>query len=1411
MDWTGALGTSDSGLSELALGVAGEPESGTSVDAGLASGAGAALGASIRIEPRAGLDTGTGTALDATVSLSADTSVNAELASGSGAAAGPSANVSPNTGLASGTGAALDATASTVANLFFSVVDDVSVGSVALAEDFNRTVGGDSWGAGSLGTWTKEGSTTLSVNGSEAVSAGSGIMENTVPIPAAFLDAALWTASMRFLVPETGDHTVALEFFEDTFTSYAAAGYTVFAAGDDLVAAFSGDDNSGLIQIPFNRGEWGILTVQYNRLTGRVRSKVWNDGDPEPGWQAEWIDADMVAPVSPEVDKFSIFRNSTTGTARFDWVEISAESDVVARSVVLTREVVEELETEDFVLPLVAEAGGVEGDIPTGYMPPLAAPIDDNDTTLTVTYPPRPRPDVPFVVAINGEEVAVTAISPDGLTWTIERGHGGTTPASHSAGSIARPALVNIRVDGVLISSDVDYRRSRFTTGANGQPGVAEIWVRDLDRAHAFVTGAEVRVSFRGVRQWGGYLASIRREYVFAAGSGRPDDEPRWLMLECVDYNVLLNKRVYYKFSDPAHMEVKHWANGTPDDFVIGQLVSDHLQLNADNLSYDITHVGTPALPQISCNPDAPDVFGIGSAGWTWAEVMTAITSQTGAVYYIDPDKVFRYVDDSVKQSAFGWDGVSDAPNNTSTIGYRDVEFTSDGTKLRNDHLQWGAGQGADHMVFHRSTAPPSVEAHGLWQSAEVRYDMYCQESVNLRAQSWVYGSPQNRRGGKDDRFFSRVTLREPYFRVADVIDVESNEFGFTTTAPVRAAEITFPTPWDIKCILTISHELDPPWATFEFWIPQFNFNLPPFNLPPLGLPPFPDPWLPFDPCECAPGEPLLGPFSIDAYSRREVSGTFYWGRSRTALGTNAFGDVAVDFLDTEAFGDFPLIGAGCLKLNLRNPQNSPVMALPQLHSVNVYKNSTVDYDGLDNTSSTPDDEGDLGTFVGNFTITDGVDNFINIPGPFTTNLLAIENDSTVTNERFTFPLPEGSTFADDCDGGCGNTSGINMDLDCDAGSGFGLDFPAWGEQGLYTWQTIGVNNQMALLRMVSGYVEVRARPSSAGTLDSSLGLIYCTGLGLLPAPFDDWPAPGPFVVEGTAAAAEANSWNYANVAAPSGVVENHTLEFSISGVPGQWEAFGYGYNSGDPLLESSYTFASSGDANPLIQIFMARSTAPGTAQLAVAVEAGANVNRLVLFDGPNEYEVPCVLVANQKYTLNWSIGLIGQGMFASVTAAGNAQSATLTPATSPMTQATGGLDTFRADISIERVQFITSAKVFSIDGEAFGNGCDEWPDGGLVNPPPSGGSATGEEPRSRDSELGPNGGVLFHTLHQFQVGSSEVWVSGLRIRIGADYIEYPRQAMIEILDHIDVGTELAPEPVRFNYVVWTIDDPMLE
>lgn len=1313
----------------------------------------------------------------------AATNASAGIATGSGAAHDASCSVAPSAGLASGTGAALDAAATTQAS---TAVDAELATGAGAANNAAPHVAPSAEAATGTGT-ALDATATTTVFVFAGAASGSGAAAGPAPSIAPSAGGSSGTGSAS---DATATTPVACEgaFQSDAFQVDA---FQICGADVSVNAGLATGTGQAYDAIGFiGTGAYAETATGTGSALGATPSVA-----PHAGAGAGYGAAHQTMVVGV-----------ATGTGTAHDAAIFAEDSYGATP---------------------------EGDIATGYMPPLAAPIDDNDTTITVTTPSTTNPDEPFVVIIGGEQILVTNVS--GTTWTVVRGYNGSTATAHGAGAIARPALVRIRVAGVDITPDVDYRRSRFTTGANGQAGIAEIWVRDLERTHAFVTGAEVLVSFRGVRQWGGYLASIRRQYVFPEGTGRIGDEPRYLLLDCVDYNVLFNKRVFFKPGDADHMAVKHWPNGTWDAVVISELVRDFLTLEDDGLRFDITHVGTPALPQISCDPNAPDDFGIGSAGWTWGQVMQAISSQTGAVYYIDPDKVFRYVDDSVKQSRFGWSGLSDAPDNVTTIGYRDVEFTSDGTRLTNDHLQWGAGQGSDQMIFARTTDQDSIDEHGLWQSAEVRFDMWCQESVDLRGETWVYGSPQNRRGGKDDRFFSRVTVREPYFRVADVVELESNAFNFTQIVPVRNAEITFPTPWDIRAVLTLSHELDAPWGTLEFWLPQFNFELPNFDFPDFpDFPPFPDPWLPFDPCDCLEfGD--FEPGCVDTFTRSSASGlgtgelgawtpnvNYKVELNRGVAMRNAAGGsetTITDYTitapgcirwDTRPFGTSSGSFGGGMVLAARQGNRVPASILQMSYSIrlnysDVDGSMAVQYSALGDDTTSFTDRGVSGlTVISDYPADEDVtwelhfsDDEIRVVGYPTLTPSAIILDDTVANDP-AFPSTNHYHL------GFVDQIVVYNALTTDVGSA--------GEEA-FKFDNINVCCDDAIC---------------SETVGESLGL---TGGGSS-HPLDDFNR------------ADSPEEDFRFGTASSGIEWDHNADYSyiFNGkgemtpeVPVGTAAFSGAVES-FPLtsctdvvypLDVSVDFSSQFGTNDtpvsgdnvlytLIRVMLWGADEDDGAIMEAWIELtkGAILGTTTGFyigkagagsDGTTFTHPTNTIVADTTYTLGVhagtdevSISLDGTEMFSRSGLAGGTQ----VPVRVEIRMG-DGIDTGSGDDFFPVIDLSS----FDIDQVACGGGdnCADAAPGELADPP-SGGPADGVEPRSRDDDPGPNGGVVFHTQNQYQLGSAQVWVDGLRLRIGADYVEYPRQAMIEILDPVAEDAE-----VLFSYIIWTIDDPIPE
>ena len=177
--------------------------------------------------------------------------------------------------------------------------------------------------------------------------------------------------------------------------------------------------------------------------------------------------------------------------------------------------------------------------------------------------------------------------------------------------------------------------------------------------------------------------------------------------------------------------------------------------------------------------------------------------------------------------------GIDGATAEISDIGVRDVEISYDGGDLRNDVMIWGAGQGSAVPVFKRVQDAASITDHGRWQVGMLNQAVWRQATVDRIANSHVYGSPQSKRGGKDDAVAVRCTTFDPRFRVGHKVTFRSEVFDYADVLPIRAMEVDFPTAFNPRFNLTLSHEIDAPWNTYEFWMPTWNWNFPP--LPPLG------------------------------------------------------------------------------------------------------------------------------------------------------------------------------------------------------------------------------------------------------------------------------------------------------------------------------------------------------------------------------------------------------------------------------------------------------------------------------------------------------------------------------------------------------------------------------------------------
>lgn len=381
---------------------------------------------------------------------------------------------------------------------------------------------------------------------------------------------------------------------------------------------------------------------------------------------------------------------------------------------------------------------------------------------------------------------------------------------------------VSITCDGEEISGYIVYSSAQFTAQVNGAPGQCAF--RVIDRKDGrwqpkhFRMGQQIVLSIDNVRVWGGFITNVR--YVYPASvvdTTEVENTVTFWDIEGTDWNILFTRRYVYNQSKPTR-RLRNWVAGTSDKVVIDYMIANWLDLSGDNIDTSgVTAVGTPGQFE---------KFRVAAAGQTWGDAMDSLCRNIGSVFYIDPDRKLHYVDDDVVTAAYG---LSDKPT-ASQIGYAECEITSTAADMANDVLIWGAGQGSAKMVFARATSASSVNEHGVFQYGELRGDQWKQLSVERRANTYLNGSPQNRRGHKNDHVFITCTVYDAPFRVGQVVAFESQVHGITYVGPIREMTVSFPVPDVPRMDLKISKEIDPGLAfadPYRYKIPRVGINKP--------------------------------------------------------------------------------------------------------------------------------------------------------------------------------------------------------------------------------------------------------------------------------------------------------------------------------------------------------------------------------------------------------------------------------------------------------------------------------------------------------------------------------------------------------------------------------------------------------
>jgi hypothetical protein len=419
----------------------------------------------------------------------------------------------------------------------------------------------------------------------------------------------------------------------------------------------------------------------------------------------------------------------------------------------------------------------------------------------------------------------------------IERASQAFAPYLFEAGDPESPTYVGLPLiemiagaTGGLGGSDfwskVIIADATFTSQVNGTPGTCHFRIRDDDNDVDLVIGDELTLVLNGENVWRGFITNVTRGFAFDA-EDRSVPAPRILIVDGVDLNILFRKRVVFNQADPRRDGPLYSSDNTDDTVVLDDLFTEWLDLSSDDLNTTtlIENVGTVNTDHPTSPIKPSDV---------WADTMRRIDALTNAIFYIDPDRNVVHTDVDTPNAALG---LSDQPG-VGEVGYRDMEILHDGTQLINDALVWGTGIGSDQLVIARDEDATSIAAHGVWQYGELNSSFYKQSSVNQRAASLVDGSPQSKRGAKNDKISVSCTVYADGFRPAQKVDFTSNVFGFNDVIPIRRIDYSFVSPTQLRYRLYLSHEIDLPWSFFDNYL--YDFGRPRFpTVPDIEIPVF--------------------------------------------------------------------------------------------------------------------------------------------------------------------------------------------------------------------------------------------------------------------------------------------------------------------------------------------------------------------------------------------------------------------------------------------------------------------------------------------------------------------------------------------------------------------------------------------
>ena len=393
------------------------------------------------------------------------------------------------------------------------------------------------------------------------------------------------------------------------------------------------------------------------------------------------------------------------------------------------------------------------------------------------------------------------------------------------------------------VSDRVVFAQTSFQVSAGAQPGSCQITLRGPFLVNEFIAGQQICLYVDGRKMWWGYVFTVEQSYVF------PDDPEARIVLRGPDLNILFDKlymynrthETWYPDGGGAYKRTKQVGS---DGKVTGYIVVVPPKTSDRDYIWHMLHDFDLDLvsPTIQWGQDVPSDSRIdeiaeinaGDYGPVWTPPSAGITlrgffqdvaanvlrSEPGSViFYIDPEGYIVWREQDYEWSKIA---VGDAEGAVPT---KNLSVTTDVSRLKNDVLVFTGTldptpqSTQEFLLFVHKINNPSVNQFGRFQSSEVMGSDWMKPLINARANKVLTqeGTPAMR---------AEFTIYTPGLYPGQIVQIWSSAhtfmlydptFGFrqvdSIPLPIRAIDMSFPTPDTVEYRVTASYDTQDPWG----------------------------------------------------------------------------------------------------------------------------------------------------------------------------------------------------------------------------------------------------------------------------------------------------------------------------------------------------------------------------------------------------------------------------------------------------------------------------------------------------------------------------------------------------------------------------------------------------------------------